>query len=276
MAETPFRAIIKHSPQSLGGNTAAKPFDVLVRSKAKPGLATRGYEVANEFIVGRLADFIGLPMPHYGVIKVERHTSQLDLYASLDFAPGRSVPPVTDVSGCFQALPRLCTGVLVFDILVANPDRHCGNISVDMVSHKMYVFDHGRSLFGNYDTVGIPRLAQLRDRLGCSGSGVTGQNRHMFLDAIPDDLYFGEWIDRVKGLPNYVIEDTCNYPYDLGVTKTERTAAMDFLCYRRDNIEKIIHTHQGEFTAIKQWRLSLPTPPARQMGQAINPPGVQP
>src|SRR3990170_1752400 len=51
---------------------------------------------------------------------------------------------------CCAALPQICSGILLFDLLVANSDRHVGNLKVDDPDNPLEidVFDHDRALFG--------------------------------------------------------------------------------------------------------------------------------
>ena len=41
----------------------------------------------------------------------------------------------------------------------------------------------------------------------------------------------------------------------LGVSDSERLAALDFLIYRRENLVTILNNHRPEFRAIAQWSL---------------------
>ncbi|MGH7136016.1 MAG: hypothetical protein ACREHD_09765, partial [Pirellulales bacterium] len=69
------------------------------------------------------------------------------LFSSLDFNFNREkLPPVVpDI--CVQRLLRDCTGVLLFDIWIANEDRHDANLLVDKVGApgEMMVFDHDQA-----------------------------------------------------------------------------------------------------------------------------------
>ena len=105
------------------------------------------YCIPNELICGELARFLRLPVPPVGVVSQSAGTP---LFASRDFnLTGNSLPPV-DVAACVQQLPRLSAGLLLFDIWVANCDRHAENFSVDFLATPpvMNIFDHSHALFG--------------------------------------------------------------------------------------------------------------------------------
>ena len=158
---------------------------------------------------------------------------------------------------CWQHLPDLCTGLLVFDALIANCDRHRANLSVDALARptKMAIFDHSHALFGYLSPGAEQRMAELRDRLGLSGGSRTGGNPHCLLDIISADDYFGKWLDRAAATPDFLIDDLCRASEDLGTTHAEAVAAADFLKHRRRNLRAIIESNRGAFTAIKQWSL---------------------
>jgi hypothetical protein len=74
---------------------------------------------------------------------------------------------------------------------------------------------------------------------------------------ISSDKEFSHWIDRVRGLPDYLIEELCADAVDLGATAAEVSEAVSFLKYRRDNLTRIIEAHSKEFRSINQWSLFL-------------------
>ena len=49
-----------------------------------------------------------------------------------------------------QRLPDVCTGIVLFDVLIANCDRHDDNLVVDndIAPREIYVYDHDIALFG--------------------------------------------------------------------------------------------------------------------------------
>ena len=134
------------------------------------------------------------------------------MFGSLDFNFDRDQLPPILPEPCWQHLPFECTGVLFFDILIANADRHDENLLVDngLKPKRMIVFDHDQSLFGGGGSLrGQERLDAIMTRLGVSGGPVTSGNRHCLLDGANTREYFGEWLKRIGSLPDWFIEDVC-------------------------------------------------------------------
>lgn len=201
---------------------------------------------------------MGLPVPPGAIVHAPGNALAEYWFASLDFnLTGHSLPPV-DVDDCVAQLPDLSTGLLLFDILVANCDRHAGNFAVDFLAAgdpQMSVFDHGHALFGFIDGQGAQRLTVLRDRLGASGGSVTTGNRHCLLDVLNTSDHFVKWLDRIAALPDFFIEDRCRAALGLGIGDSEASAAIDFLKFRRDNLRAVLNNHRPEFRGIVPWSL---------------------
>lgn len=228
---------------------------VSIPAVAKKNCANAPYCVPNEVVCGEIGRFLGLPVPPAGVVYTPKGDDLF--YASLDFnLTGNTLPPV-NVTKCVSVLPRESAGVLLFDILIANSDRHGRNLSVDFSAKppKMNIFDHGHALFGKDAGNGVARLEKLSDRLGVSAGSRTAGNRHCLLDQIDTDAHFGQWFERVRSIPHFVIEDLCADLPGLGCTKGEATAAANFLKYRCAKLGQIVAANKLQFTAIKTWRL---------------------
>lgn len=231
---------------------------VTLSAVAKTNSAAAPYCVPNELICGELARMLRLPVPPVGVIVRPGDTP---LIASLDFnLTGNSLPDV-DVAQCITDLPDLSAGLLMFDIWIANLDRHRGNFSVDFLAKppQMNIFDHSHALFGFAAGQGEARLNGLIDRLGISWTTnipfVSGKHRHCLLDAIDTDTHLYKWVDRIQAVPDYFIEDVCQDAQPGGLTPAEIAAAILFLKQRRDHLRDILNAHHAEFTAIKGWSL---------------------
>ena len=134
--------------------------------------------IANEYIAAGLGRFLGIPVAP-GAVVLLSHSPKTYGYACLRFNLVNEALPDIDPGTVVQKLPRLATGLVVFDILIANPDRHEGNASfVTHAASELLVFDHSHALLGYDSNESITRLKQLRDRLGNTGGIITDQNRH--------------------------------------------------------------------------------------------------
>src|SRR5258708_5378731 len=80
-----------------------------------------------------------------------------------------------------------------------------GNLDTAHNPPKLTVFDHSHALFGSQNGQGRARLIAMDGQFG-----ITAGNRHCLLDSIQNDSHFKEWIDRIKGLPNYLIDMACD------------------------------------------------------------------
>lgn len=180
-------------------------------------------------------------------------------FASLDFNFTGDELPAINPKECVDLLPDLSVGLLFFDMLIANSDRHRWNIALDRAADppRLSVFDHSHALFGAEQGQGENRLSKLRDRLGVSGGSKSGGNRHCLLDAISESDRFEKWLGRIKAMPDFMVEELCQEASTLGATVSEANAATDFLLYRRDNLPSIIEEHKDEFKGIEEWRLPV-------------------
>jgi hypothetical protein len=233
---------------------------VYLSAVAKENGANAPYCIANELICGELGRFLRLPVPPVGIVT---QAGSGPMVASLDFnLTGNSLPPV-NVNQCVRMLPTLSAGLLLFDVWIANCDRHEANFSVDTgtTPPQMSIFDHSHALFGYATGQGEARLTALRDRLGISwttnGPVDSGQHRHCLLDFISTDGDFHHWLERIRSTPDFFIDEVCRDAMPYGATLQEAQAAAGFLKHRRDNLRNIINHHRAEFTAITTWNLPL-------------------
>ncbi|MBN1458583.1 MAG: hypothetical protein JXA57_03545 [Armatimonadetes bacterium] len=229
---------------------------VTLRAVAKQNTPEVPYCIPNELICAEIGRFLGLPIPPSGVVHAPK-APVTDWFACLDFnLTEDSLPPI-DPASCVAHLPDLSAGVVLFDALIANCDRNPGNLSVDNLTRptRLSIFDHGHALFGYRAGQGCERLQALRDELAISGGPITGPNRHCLLDHLASEAHFMKWLDRVRQLPDFFIEEIVNSAAGLGMTDAEATGACDFLKHRRTNLRAIINAHRDEFRGINQWEL---------------------
>jgi len=199
----------------------------------------------------RLGQFLGLPIPACGLVYKAGQKPE-HYFASLNFNLSSSQLPPIDANSCGALSDG--TGVILFDILIANDDRHRANLSLDSSTQppQLTVFDHSHALFGHANGVGRDRLIALRENLGI----IDGTRRHCLLGTINNDQFFKEWIDRINGLPDYLIDQVCEATVPLNmISGAEAAEAKAFLKYRKAEISKIIERNKAEFTAIPQWSL---------------------
>lgn len=206
----------------------------------------------NEYIASSIGHFLRLPIPSFSFSEL----SGRQFFSSLDFNFDRDELPPIIPDCCWEGLPDLSTGVLLFDILIANCDRHDNNLVVDRITapKAMRVFDHDQSLLGGgMHPIGIERLELLKDRLGVTGSATTKGTRHCLLREVTHDRYFEKWLDRIWDMPHWFIQDICAAAVNHGMPKAESQAVCEFVLHRAQHMEHLIRTHQAEFEGIKRW-----------------------
>jgi hypothetical protein len=230
----------------VAANTASQPLlgrlDAILKHSKRDN-----YCVPNEHICAELARFLGLPVPPSGLVYKSGNDPE-HFFASLNFnLCGGQLPPINPTI-CVKEQEFLCVGVILFDIFIANGDRHAANLSLDtsVSPARLAIFDHSHALFGARNGQGCARFVKLKDELGMAN--------HCLLKAIPSDSHFGLWIDRIARLPDYLIDEVCDATVPLKmITLSEAAGAKEFLKQRRHKIKTLVEQNKKEFIAVSQW-----------------------
>jgi hypothetical protein len=212
------------------------------------------FTVANEFICARLGSFLGLPIPPFALLQQKGRTDVW--FGSIDYnLTGQSLPPI-DSADCVAEFPALSTGIVLFDVWIANTDRHTGNLNMDQIPGKparLNVFDHSHALF-RFD--GEVRANQLINQFAITEKTEAGANRHCLLDDLNTADFFEDWHKKFDQMPDYLIEETCATTVEAGIlSSTESTTAIKFLKTRKSNLRDLIKQNRKEFKSIDPWPL---------------------
>ena len=229
---------------------------VSIQAVAKTNGPLAPYCIPNELICGEIGRFLGLPIPPGGVVRGQGKAEPL-FFASLDFnLTGNILPPI-DPAECVERLPELASGILLFDALVANCDRHSENLAMDTSTSPplLNLFDHSHGMFGGREGMAAERLGRIHNSLALTPGEWTGVSRHCLLHAVRSDDHFGSWLDRIARLPDFFIENACRAAVNLGITSDDAKIAVDFLCHRRDQLPTIVSDSRSDFRSIAAWRL---------------------
>jgi hypothetical protein len=153
----------------------------------------------------------------------------------------------------------LCAGIVVFDIFVANCDRHKGNIKVDNPAKPSIIrlIDHERALFYKDAKDGIKRLKSRADRLGIADGMDSAFEWHVLVELIDSADNLSHWVRRVKDIPDWFLESVCREVKSLALTEWEFHAVVAFLKERRDKLGQLILDNRTRFPKVKQWPLIL-------------------
>ncbi len=241
-----------------GGVTGTKMVELL--GFAKSNSEHWPYSVANEYIANRIGMMLGLPVPPGAVIQDEKQEERA--WVSLTFTPKGEVLPPVDPEVVVAAVPELSAQVCIFDLLIANNDRHCGNLAFMEKDHqqRLEVFDHGHALLGTHKGEVRESLSKILDSPVIDGASVRGGNRHCLLDWLSYPGHIFGALDRLdKLISNAVIEQICEDAFDLslGVSSEETESLTSFLKIRRDRLREIVKANQEMFPLIKDWGLGV-------------------
>jgi hypothetical protein len=229
------------------GQGMAGAMRIGVAGIAKPALKDHPMALVNEIICGDLGRGIRLPIPP-GVIvndpnKVKHHVS-------LDFGlAGQTLPPA-DPQKVAKEQPAMACGVILFDLWIANCDRHESNLAYDESQKSLQLFDHERALLCGMN--GRRRLESLDDE--------DIIDSHCLTPEISDMVGFDHWNNRIKTLSKFYIEETVGDAMKLGLTSDDAEFVTKFLLRRRSRLMSLIKKYRKLFINA-DWTLSGPGGP---------------
>lgn len=237
-----------------------RPFEASVGGFAKTNDESP-FTIANEIVSARIGQALGLPVPA-GVVSIGPEKKLH--YLSLDVGQeGRELPPIVPSDFC-AAERWWAAGIVVFDVLIANADRHRKNLSRDSTFEneppRVSVFDHGHALFGTDPPLGLERLELAVDRLGCVDDEAAIARDSCLIDQPLDCASMDAWVQRVQRLPIYVYDDVCREVADtsgLGVDHREARALANWLARRASKLPELL-CQNGRFFPNVEWGLWPP------------------
>ncbi len=237
-----------------------RPFEARVGGFAKSNDECP-YTIANEIVCARIGQVLGLPVPA-GVLSQdpEKKLHYLSLNVGQE---GRELPPIIPADFCAEE-PLLAAGIVVFDVLIANADRHrknlCRDTTFDDEPPRVSVYDHGHALFGTDPPVGSERLELAANRLGCVDDDACIARDSCLIDQALDAGLIGHWIERAAEIPSYVFQDICREIGEtpgLNVDPIEAQKLADWLAGRASGLSNLIWQNRGSFPGVT-WGLWPP------------------
>lgn len=242
----------KVQPKDAGVNEAYWLFHRSYARGAKFGKGGNPFLLANEWICSNLAWHLRLPIPPFALM---RKGTSPRYFASLDFGGKETEAPDMRPERVAKSLPREATGLVLFDVLIANPDRHKENVKVDNpdLPTRLEVHDHDRALLGwSPKNHGIERLKHVSDRLGFC-KGLSESNFHPIGVALKTSEYFGEWGARISVIPDSFIEEICHETRELQMSLELVETTANFLRHRKLRVCDLVGQHRDFFKSIKTW-----------------------
>jgi len=224
--------------------TATAPVYVTIAGVGKKVLPGQPFIVANELVCSAFARLLLLPCPPGALMQKNGDT----YFFSLDFnIAGQALPPIAP-SDVVVKFPRLCWGVIIFDALVMNADRHNGNVAFDTTTNKVQIFDHSHAFLTPGGDI-EPNLTARENSLAIGG--------HCLAQEINTDDGMEDWIARIKLIPDYFIEGVVHAGCECGIPADKAKFVSDFMKKRRDNLESLIKSNLNGFAKLPK----LPPPP---------------
>jgi hypothetical protein len=212
---------------------------------------SQAWVASNDYVCATLGTLLGLPIPPFAMLEKRSATARESLwFASLSYLKeGEDLPPVIP-SVAYANLPEICAGVVIFDLWVANTDRHDRNLSFDPNTSpkRLNVFDHSHALFG---IEGPARLTRMMNKFTLVETAETGAFRHSLMDQLDDPECFTNWLNRIGSIPQFQISDACRNAESMGIIDAdERRLLLEFLLRRRRFLREMIVSNFREFTKI--------------------------
>ena len=199
--------------------------------------------VANEYICSRIGDRLSIPVPPGAVIAADAGKKA---WLTLSFTP-TTLPPI-DAADVATRVPRLAAEVVVFDILIANTDRHAGNLAFRSADRRLEVFDHGHALMGAGPAAGVSKFQGFANALAIDGAA---GNRHCLLDLLTSVPHVMAAVELVEAnLTDAMIRRITEEAKLLRVGFSEAGPLADALILRRSRIRDLIRKASHEFKGI--------------------------
>lgn len=201
------------------------------------------FRVANEFVANEIGHYLQVPVAP-GAICADQDGNPY--YSSINVNFDRRELATVSADHCWLAMPELCWAIFLFDILIANDDRHIKNVIVDhpLKPSKIVLIDHEYALLGGrLGDEGTHRLNRMSGRLGVTGPTRTGGTPHFLLHVIEDHAARKLWMNRISKIPAWWIDEVCSQTRGLGVSAEISKTLASWLKARRSNIDDLIDSN---------------------------------
>jgi hypothetical protein len=204
------------------------------------------YWVTNELTAVELGRILRLPIPPGFVILDANQTAY---FASLNFnLTGVALPPVIPAN-FIASFQNEIGAILVFDIFIANLDRHTGNFSADYNGNppSYNLFDHSHCLLGS----GAPGTGLTC--LAAAANSIVIAPNHALISGIQNETLLVQAIERVESIPDYFIPSVVREAAQYGLTADEENGLTQFLQHRRHQLRHLISSNKAAFPGVVNW-----------------------
>lgn len=221
------------------GRGAMKSCHVGVSGIAKTATDAQPYALANEYICSALARVLRLPIPPSFVVIRDEERYHVSLNFNLS---GEDLPPA-NAALVVQNCPLLSWGIILFDIWVANTDRHPQNLAYDTDDNRVQIFDHSHAFMNGRN--GREHLESHEDDLGIGRGG--NRTGHCLANEVTDLEGMAAWAARISAVPRYYIEEVVRDAADLGLSEDDVGFCEGFLVRRQDRIPDLVSERREAF-----------------------------
>jgi hypothetical protein len=231
MPATSYKVFSWGSPIGIGVTGSCH---VAIAGVAKKATAADPYIVVNEVFCNSLARSILLPCPPGAMLDKDGEP----YFFSLDFnLAGQALPPVSP-SAIVSAFPRTAWGIILFDALVMNGDRHNRNIAHDTATQRVQIFDHSHAFVRPNGSI-TANLAASDGALSIGG--------HCLAQEINTLDGFDMWMERIKLIPDYFIEGLIEATVAIGLPAADERECVNFMKNRKSTFDAILSTNMDKF-----------------------------
>jgi len=233
--------------RKLGGASGAILFNWLGHGyyAAKRFSSNYPYTLVSEWLCADIASLINLPIPSRQVIVYNGQK-----WLGFEWRDNGNSFEMGMESKLMN--PEVVAGMLAFDVLVCNRDRHRGNIllqhpSPDMGGYTLHIIDHSHALIGN-----LPNYDTFVEFIGAN------LDPDAFLRVAPVEIRslvqclddFAPWVKRINRLTRTQIESSVTHmPREWRPMPDDTTKLVDFLVERKAKIAGLIKAGVGNFPA---------------------------
>lgn len=216
------------------------------------------YTVANETVAAQIGLALGLHLPM--VVPYRLRNDDCILIQMIDSDPEMKQGPPATAAALAKYVsdhPDEIHAAIVFDLYIANNDRAFGperrNLKLD-TNGRLLIYDNGNSCFyrhrrGAGIEAGIARLDAVEsDMTALFDMDHKGSHYREFLS---DWNLVRRWCERIRQLPDFVIEAAVSRIPPASATAAERERLLRFLVRRRGYLFDHIVAHRQKFTGLK-------------------------
>jgi hypothetical protein len=191
------------------------------------------YLLVNEAVCAAIADALQLPIPAFSTIVLDNQ-----VWFGLEKKEPKVPYTLENLLSCVN-LDQV-PGILVFDVLVCNPDRHPGNAVLHRYQESppaltLWIIDHSHALVGT--------------RRSVSALVATMHSTSRFLrlphhrEVLQRRSQFDPFVDRVEAIDSTLLDEIMGeLPKTFVPSGADLEALSSFLLARRDEVRSLIDT----------------------------------